>query len=331
MGAPSPVLRLVTAVPYGFATFVSASCPLCVVGARGTGCEVQSVISGDIDAASEKLVRGVGAMIEEGRWAEFVRFSSKFRMYSPRNVMLIYVQARERDFVPTRVAGYVAWKKLGRSVRRGESGLVIFSPICRSVPGVQAVRPSSDSGGTHDERSPRSSDTSSASVILGFRRSYVFDISQTEGEDLEEPLTPLTLSGDAFPEVEAFVRSYLIAHGYTVRFVALQGMNGRTDVSARLVEIDASLPPTQRVKTLVHETAHAVLHAHGAPDRALAEVEAEATAYLFLDGIGLDSSRYSFPYILRWASGEMAMVAEGLQRAMGLAHRLVGAYEQSPR
>ncbi|MGC8466509.1 MAG: ArdC-like ssDNA-binding domain-containing protein [Acidimicrobiales bacterium] len=288
---------------------------------------MQRAIRDGVDDASEKLVRGVGAMIEQGRWAEFVRFSSKFRMYSPRNVMLIYVQARERDFVPTRVAGYVAWKKLGRSVRRGESGLAIFSPICRSGSEGHEPRASSSGRGTHDERSPKGSDAPPASAIVGFRKSYVFDISQTDGEDLDEPLTPLTLTGDALPEVEAFAQSYLIAQGYCVRYVPLQGMNGRTDVGARLVEIDISLPPAQRVKTLIHETAHAVLHVNGAPDRALAEVEAEATAYLFLDGIGFDSSQYSFPYIVRWASGEMTVVAEGLQRAMGLAFGLVGLYE----
>ena len=290
---------------------------------------MQSVVRGGIDDASEKLVLGIGTMIEQGRWAEFIRFSSKFRTYSPRNVMLIYIQARERNFVPTRVAGYAAWKKLGRSVRRGQSGLAVLSPVCRSVSQDQVPLASSSYRGTHDGRSSRASGTSTSPVIVGFRRSYVFDISQTEGENLDEPLTPQMLSGTALPDVEAFLQSYLTAQGFSVRFAQLQGMNGRTDMGARLVEIELSLPPVQRVKTLVHETAHAVLHVNGASDRAIAEVEAEATAYLFLDGIGLDSSQYSFPYILRWASGEMATIAEGLQRAMGLAFHLIGAYEKS--
>jgi hypothetical protein len=165
------------------------------------------------------------------------------------------------------------------------------------------------------------------SVVVGYRRSYVFDISQTDGREIEEPLTPVVLSGDSYPEVEGFLRSYLSERGFHVEVVPLDGMNGRTDVSSRLVELDSSLPPAQRVKTLVHETAHAALHGDGAAVRALAEVEAEATAYLFLDGIGLDTSRYSFPYILRWASGEMTMVIEGLQRAMRLAFDLASAFD----
>ncbi len=43
------------------------------------------------------------------------------------------------------------------------------------------------------------------------------------------------------------------------------------------------------MKTLAHEIAHALLHEHF-DSRALAELEAESTAYVVCQSLGLDSS-----------------------------------------
>ncbi len=69
----------------------------------------------------------------------------------------------------------------------------------------------------------------------------------------------------------------------------------------------------QTIKTLVHEIAHAKLHALpveggiivGAheKDRRTREVEAESVAYTVCQYLGLDTSDYSFGYITGWSSG----------------------------
>jgi len=56
-----------------------------------------------------------------------------------------------------------------------------------------------------------------------------------------------------------------------------------------------------------HELAHALLH-ESYDNRALAELEAESTAYVVCQTLGIDSGDYSFGYVATWAGdGEQAI------------------------
>ena len=78
-------------------------------------------------------------------------------MYSFRNQCLIAAQCP----TATRVAGYQAWRRLGRWVRRGETGIVILAPITRRRTDVVA-----DDDAIEDADRAR---------VHGFRSAYVFD------------------------------------------------------------------------------------------------------------------------------------------------------------
>ena len=65
------------------------------------------------------------------------------------------------------MAGYKRWQQLGRQVRKGETSLAILAPIVRKV----------------DE------DGEEVGKVVGFRSARVFDVSQTEGEPPEVPLS----------------------------------------------------------------------------------------------------------------------------------------------
>ena len=87
----------------------------------------------------------------------------------------------------------------------------------------------------------------------------------------------------------------------------------------------------QTIKTLVHEIAHAKLHALpveggiivGAheKDRRTREVEAESVAYTVCQYLGLETNAPSFGYITGWSSG----------REQKGAARLPGVYSQYRR
>jgi antirestriction protein ArdC len=68
------------------------------------------------------------------------------------------------------------------------------------------------------------------------------------------------------------------------------------------IRVEISNSPAQRVKTLAHEIGHALLHGE-CDNRALAELEAESTAYVVCQALGLDTSDYSFGYVATWAGG----------------------------
>jgi IrrE N-terminal-like domain len=77
--------------------------------------------------------------------------------------------------------------------------------------------------------------------------------------------------------------------------------------------VRASNSPAQRVKTLAHELAHALLHENH-KDRALAELEAESVAFVVCSFLDVQSDDYSFGYVAGWAGGGDEAIA-GLKAA----------------
>jgi hypothetical protein len=134
-----------------------------------------------------------------------------------------------------------------------------------------------------------------------FKYVPVFDISQTEGQDIPEICH--LLSGD--DPAACFSRLVPVAQsvGYRVQLTRLpDGVNGDCSFDLRRIRVEEGNPPAQRVKSLAHEIAHALLH-EGQLNRPLAELEAESTAYVVCRSLGLDSGAYSFGYVASWAGG----------------------------
>ena len=95
--------------------------------------------------------------------------AARFPQYSFRNVMLIAFQKPQATYV----AGFHAWRKLGRSVTKGESGIGIIAPMV----GRKRER---------DEHAQHDSDDES---VFGFRIVHVFDVSQCGGpQELDQEI-----------------------------------------------------------------------------------------------------------------------------------------------
>ena len=81
------------------------------------------------DALLKQLAEGVIHLSTEPTWREYLAAAAKFHQYSPSNILLLTIQAAERDIALSRVAGYGTWQSLGRQVRKGEKGLTVFAPM----------------------------------------------------------------------------------------------------------------------------------------------------------------------------------------------------------
>ncbi len=229
----------------------------------------------------ERLLQAVEKLAGSDEYERFLTYCSRFPAYSPRNLLLLYSQASARGFEPTRVMGFNAWKALGRHVKRGESGLRICAPVLK-----------------------RDYEFDKDEVRLScFRMISVFDVSQTDGAEILEPLKPELLSGQSNSEYFEFVSEVLGAMGFALEIVKLEGCNGRTDFVRRTVSISAGLPELQKFKTILHEFAHAKLHEGFVGDVTLAELEAESFAFMVFASLGLDSGPFSIPYLVRWCQG----------------------------
>jgi hypothetical protein len=225
----------------------------------------------------DTLTEGVSSLTSSEQWRRHLDVQTRFHRYSFGNAVLIAAQFPEA----TRVAGFASWKKLGRSVSKGESAIWILAPVVG-----RKVRVEED-----EEHRP----------IRGFRTVPVFDVSQTTGDPLPEVCH--NLAGSDLSRCLERLLDRAERVGYTVVLTDLPGtVNGDCSFAARRIRVEARNAPDQQVKTLAHELAHALLH-EGVDDRSLAELEAESTAYVVCRSLGLDSGTYSFGYVATWAGG----------------------------
>ena len=265
----------------------------------------------DRDSLLATLAEGVQSLTDSDRWRSHLEFQGRFHRYSFNNTLLIGAQDPEA----TRVAGFASWAKMGRSVRKGERAIWILAPMVgRRVP---------DSEGEERRR------------IHGFRPVAVFDVAQTEGDELPEVCR--NLQGDDPSACFDALAARAVAWGYSVERTELPGpTNGDCAHAIRRIRVEARNRPAQQVKTLAHELAHALLH-EDTGDRPLAELEAESTAFLVCRSLGIDSGDYSFGYVAGWAGGGSEAVAAisasgaAIQRASAAILDGLGASEVAAR
>jgi antirestriction protein ArdC len=262
-------------------------------------------------AAYNRLLMAVDALASSEAWRAMLTVAARFHTYSPNNVLLIAAQRPDA----TRVAGYRAWTQLGRQVRKGEHGIAILAPVLRRPDNTAA-----------SDRPDRDDAAGPSRVVRGFRGTYVFDISQTDGPDLPD-VRPSLLDGAAPLNLWADLLDQVEVAGYTFEYADLSPANGRTDFTDRTVTLHPELPGAQKVKTLAHELAHVRLHAPDVRpqgcDRSRAEVEAESVAYIVTAAHGVNADAYTVPYVTGWAGGDRELIASTATRAVSCARAIL--------
>jgi hypothetical protein len=77
----------------------------------------------------QRLAEAARALLSSEGWRAWLRVRATFHSYSLHNTLLIAHEARRRGFTPTHVAGFKAWLRLCRCVRKGERGIPILAPV----------------------------------------------------------------------------------------------------------------------------------------------------------------------------------------------------------
>lgn len=228
--------------------------------------------------ALRRLEDAVASIQDSESFRRWLLVSARFHNYSLGNQLLIAMQRPEA----TQVAGFHAWRKLGRFVRKGEKGIAIVVPRTRTVV--------TDEGG--EERR-----------VTGFGTGFVFDVSQTEGEPLPELHVP-TLEGDAGAELWDGLREFASRENVSVDVVDPVHLPDKVmgfyrPATKRIVV--GAYGQLQRTKTLAHELGH---HVARVDDRAENECIAEGIAYVVCAHFGIDTGERSFPYVAGWAQDQ---------------------------
>jgi hypothetical protein len=232
----------------------------------------------------EDLQAGIAELTTSEKWTKYLDVQSRFYSYSPSNSILIRMQNPNA----TRVAGYKTWEALDHQVMAKESALRILAPMRYKKDDV--------------------SEGEDVSEIRGFKLVPVFDISQTEGPDLPDVMNKL----EGLAPEGVFDRLTEFAHSIGFRVERpeslMSGANGDTTHSSGLIRVVSNNSEAQQAKTLAHEIGHALLHDPESATtkelaRGLKELEAESTAYVICTALGMDTTDYSFGYVVGWTGG----------------------------
>ena len=235
---------------------------------------------------------------------DYLLFKRQFREYSMNNTILIYSERPDALGVGT----YKFWQKKGHSVKRGEKGIGIYAPILKDYIVDKAGHPVSK----YEEATPEqlqkltSKEYSKRTVPVGFTKKYVFDITQTS--------TPI----EDYPKLIKEGYELDNKNDYQVQNIAINRLVGKSGL--KLIDYDKArtgksaqgyfIPATKeiylqpdltsiaRFKTLVHETAHGILH--GVKNNLTTgekEFQAQMVSLVVSDTLGLPMKDGDYGYV----------------------------------
>lgn len=240
----------------------------------------------EIKELTKKLEEGVQGVFTSDTYKDYLRFMGQFHDYSFNNVVLILAQMPDASLV----AGYKAWQKMGRNVKKGEKSIRILAP-CQHK---KIVEKDGEEVEIH---------------FTTFRATSVFDVSQTDGDALPKSfITELTDSVDGYDDL---IQKLIAVAPVPVEFDEMKGSsaNGYFSHTDRKIVVKNTMSQMQTVKTLVHEISHSLLHDKDSGEekeanRNTREVQAESVAFTVCGMLGIDTSDYSFGYIAGWSRGK---------------------------
>jgi hypothetical protein len=252
----------------------------------------QQLIKQAVDFLLQQLEAGKSETL-----TAYLAAMARFHSYSFGNILAI---ARQRPSA-SRVAGFYAWKELGRFVKRGEKGIQILAPMI----GHRRNKDNADQNSRSDDN-PKPQP-----VLIGFRAVYVFDVTQTEGADLPE--FEHSISGEVGAHRDRltdFLAQQNITLEYNENIAPALGVSYGGKIALLPGQSEA-----EDFTSLVHETAHELLHKstrRTITTQTVRETEAEAVAFIVGEAIGLEMGHVASDYIQMYA-GNASLLAESLE------------------
>lgn len=276
----------------------------------------------DLKGLSAHLKEGVKDYFNSDTYKAFLNTMSKLNNYSLNNLFLIVAQNPKASAV----ASFKAWKSFDRHVKKGEKALKIWAPY-------QVTRKDEKGQPVLDKKGQEVKDTR-------FRLVPVFDVSQTDGKDLPQPVYELEGTHQDYANLYRAAKETVAAKGVRLE-ISKEPMeaHGYYSPTENKIVIRAGMSERETLSTIFHEMAHADLHNPKALEgqkltRTNKELQAESVAYVVANHYGLDTSSYSFGYLANWSKEPDSLADLEAQlsivqkEAADLIHRLDTAFEK---
>ncbi len=252
---------------------------------------------------AQKLIDAVKAIQSSDDFTRMLEWQARLYRYSARNILLILMQRPDI----TQAQSFTTWKDLGRTVKKGAKGIMIYAPRMKKA----------------------EKEGDEPSIFFGIE--HVFAFEDTDGPELVELEYP-DLDGPADQAVYDRLLAYAASEGLTVTTTPDRQTEakGYYSAKAKLIYIEPA-NPAQMLRVLAHELAH-----HGDRENTVSREEketiAEGAAHVFCDHFGLNTSASTYPYIAGWAStdGGEKTIMKCLEQIQRIAKAMIHAAEGSP-
>jgi hypothetical protein len=260
--------------------------------------EAMELVDAGIKTLTDELAKGKSDNLKR-----FLSVAANFHNYSLNNWCLIFSQKP----TASRVAGYKTWQKLGRQVQAGAKGIKILAP--------RRGKQKDKEGNATDKE------------YLFFTTTSVFDVSDTEGDELPSVFRVEGEPGEHLDALEALVESL------GIKIEDKESLGGALGASyGGRIEMKEGLEPSQRFTTLVHELAHELLHKQKDREtlsKAVKETEAEAVSFVVGQAIGVDTLGQTADYVQLW-KGDLDVFTASLGRIQKCAKQIIEGLQKSP-
>jgi hypothetical protein len=191
------------------------------------------------------------------------------------------------------LAGFRKWQSLGRNIVKGSKAIKLIAPVTRKI---------TDKTTNED-----------IYIVKGFRYVNVFDVNQTEGENLDFGHPEMVKGDVSFDKIKQISPLPVV-----VKYSGTS--NGNVNKDRILVapkDNEAAM-----VATLIHEIAHYKLgHVGSDLDKALKEIMAEGVSYIVTKYLGLNNEK-SYYYIRSWSSSTKELRGQG-KKVISVAESII--------
>ncbi len=275
----------------------------------------------------DRMEHAVSAILTNADVRDYLAKIALFRNYSFGNTLFIVLQRP----ASTRVAGLRTWNRIGRRVKKGEKGIMIFAPMF----GKEIKQQPSYREWEIAEEGNAATETGGTRLI-GFKAVYVYDISQTDGAEITcdalQGSTEFAVSADL--DVHSLFEWILQMSPVSVKFRAIPGgSKGYYDALADEIVLSDSLTDIEKPRTLIHEIAHKLAlsgneHDMSHEERPMAEVIAEGAAFVVCSYLGIDTAACSFSYVAGWGQDLKKIMSWG-SAVMRVANKIIDVFGQN--
>lgn len=281
-------------------------------------------IQSETEEIAKRLEEGVRDVFHSQKYMDYLKVMSQFHEYSLNNTLLIMMQRPSASIV----AGYNAWKQMGRQVNRGEKGIRILAPSPYTLKVEQTQK--NEKGEIIKDQKGNAVKEIVEIKKIAFRPVSVFDVEQTAGKELPQLTSALIGTSEKYRQIFTAISK---VSDIPIVTESITGSQIKGYCTRDKIVLNESNSDLQNLKTLVHELAHHKLHfspENELKSRQTKEVEAESIAYMVCQHFGIDTSEYSFGYIAGWSSGKDVKELKGsLEVIKGTASGMIKRIDES--